>query len=69
MQRWCVQDGVPEAIQSLLEAGIRVWMITGDKQETAINIGISCKLIRKPDSLMVCNSTSYAGRRANICGV
>ncbi len=55
------QDGVPEAIQSLLEAGIRVWMITGDKQETAINIGVSCKLIRKPDSLMVCNSTSYAG--------
>lgn len=33
-------------------------MITGDKQETAINIAISCKLIRQPDSLLICNETS-----------
>jgi magnesium-transporting ATPase (P-type) len=32
---------VPEAISTLIDAGMRVWMITGDKQETAINIGIS----------------------------
>lgn len=33
-------------------------MITGDKQETAINIAISCKLIRHPDSLLICNADS-----------
>ena len=36
-----MQEGVPEAISTLIDAGMRVWMITGDKQETAINIGIS----------------------------
>jgi len=33
-------------------------VITGDKQETAINIAISCKLIRHPDSLLICNADS-----------
>ena len=32
---------------------MRVWMITGDKQETAINIGISCGLITDPQHLLV----------------
>ena len=40
-----LQDGVPEAIAKLIEADIRVWVLTGDKQETAIEIGRSCKLI------------------------
>ncbi|KAH3766896.1 transmembrane protein [Pelomyxa schiedti] len=40
-----LQQGVPEAIHFLLEAGLYVWVITGDKQDTAINIGLSCKLI------------------------
>ncbi len=35
-----------------------MWVITGDKQETAINIAISCKLIRHPDSLLICNADS-----------
>ena len=48
-----VQDGVPEAIQTLIEGGMRVWMITGDKQETAINIGISCGLITDPAHIQV----------------
>lgn len=38
-------QGVPEAIQNLREAEIRIWVLTGDKRETAINIGRSCKLI------------------------
>lgn len=37
---------------------LQVWVITGDKQETAINIAISCKLIRHPDSLLICNADS-----------
>lgn len=40
-----LQHGVPESIQTLLKAGIKVWMITGDKQETAINIGYSTRLL------------------------
>ena len=41
-----LQDGVPEAIDTLAhEAGIKFWVLTGDKQETAINIGFSCKLL------------------------
>lgn len=41
-----LQDGVPETIAKLIEADIRVWVLTGDKQETAIEIGKSCKLIQ-----------------------
>lgn len=43
------------AINTLLEAGMRVWMITGDKQETAINIGVSCKLVSNPEKIMILN--------------
>ena len=37
---------------------VQVWVITGDKQETAINIAISCKLIRDPGGLLICNENS-----------
>ncbi|RWW61276.1 hypothetical protein BHE74_00031673 [Ensete ventricosum] len=36
-----LQQGVPEAIESMRQAGIKVWVLTGDKQETAISIGFS----------------------------
>jgi len=32
-------QGVPETLACFLEANIKVWVLTGDKQETAINIG------------------------------
>lgn len=41
-----LQVGVPEAIDKLRRAGIRMWMLTGDKRETAVNIGYSCRLIK-----------------------
>ena len=41
-----LQDGVPETIQALRKAGIVVWVLTGDKQETAINIAYSCALFQ-----------------------
>jgi len=50
-----LQQGVPAAIETLLDAGIRIWMITGDKQETAINIAVSCNLVKHVDSLMIVN--------------
>lgn len=40
-----LQDGVPQAIANLAAAGIKLWVLTGDKQETAINIGYSCQLL------------------------
>ncbi|XP_058493944.1 phospholipid-transporting ATPase IC isoform X1 [Solea solea] len=40
-----LQEGVPETISLLQHAGIKVWVLTGDKKETAVNIGYSCKLL------------------------
>ena len=48
-----LQDKVPETIHTLLRAGIQVWMITGDKQETAVNIGRSCKLVAPDAKLLI----------------
>lgn len=45
-----LQDGVPEAIDKLRQAGIVVWVLTGDKQETAINIAYSCRLFAQVGS-------------------
>lgn len=40
-----LQDGVGETIQDLKEAGIKVWLLTGDKLETALSVAYSCGLI------------------------
>ena len=40
-----LQDGVPRTIANLRNSGIKIWVLTGDKQETAINIGYSCQLL------------------------
>ena len=42
-----LQDGVPDAVADLAKAGIKVWVLTGDKQETAINIGFATQLLRR----------------------
>lgn len=42
-----LQDGVPVAIENLHKANIKLWVLTGDKQETAINIGYSCNLLNE----------------------
>ncbi|OQS01281.1 hypothetical protein ACHHYP_01364 [Achlya hypogyna] len=48
-----LQHGVPEAIDLLLRAGIRIWVLTGDKEETAINIGRACNLLQQESTMMV----------------
>jgi phospholipid-transporting ATPase len=40
-----LQNGVPDTIEHLRNVGIVVWVLTGDKMETAINIGKSCRLL------------------------
>ncbi|KAL0372561.1 UNVERIFIED_CONTAM: putative phospholipid-transporting ATPase 9 [Sesamum calycinum] len=42
-----LQQGVPECIDKLAQAGIKIWVLTGDKMETAINIGYACSLLRQ----------------------
>nr|XP_043638635.1 probable phospholipid-transporting ATPase 7 [Erigeron canadensis] len=42
-----LQNGVPECIDRLALAGLKIWVLTGDKMETAINIGFSCSLLRQ----------------------
>ena len=48
-----LQKGVPEAIEKLRRAKIKLWMLTGDKRETAMNIGRSCRLIKDYSSITV----------------
>ncbi|SJK97928.1 probable P-type ATPase (amino-phospholipid-translocase) [Armillaria ostoyae] len=50
-----LQDGVPDTIHTLQMAGIKVWVLTGDRQETAINIGMSCRLIAESMNLVIVN--------------
>ncbi|CAH1428136.1 unnamed protein product [Lactuca virosa] len=41
-----LQDGVAECIDKLAQAGLKIWLLTGDKKETAVNIGFACSLLR-----------------------
>ncbi|TMW63493.1 hypothetical protein Poli38472_002434 [Pythium oligandrum] len=50
-----LQEGVPNAIFNLAQAGIKIWMLTGDKEETAINIGHACRLINERMKLLIIN--------------
>jgi phospholipid-transporting ATPase len=61
-----LQDGVPETIAALLEAKIKMWVLTGDKQETAINIGYSCRLLQPGMDLIIMNEDSLDSTRTSI---
>ncbi|KAF7135897.1 hypothetical protein RHSIM_Rhsim08G0132100 [Rhododendron simsii] len=50
-----LQNGVPECIDKLAQAGIKLWVLTGDKMETAINIGFACSLLRQGMSQIIIN--------------
>ena len=52
-----LQSKVPETIRDLRLAKIKIWMLTGDKMNTAYNIGLSCNLISKNMKIF------------NICGI
>eukprot|EP00794_Sanderia_malayensis_P006961 gene6961-7746_t len=53
-----LQDGVPDSIALLSSANIKIWVLTGDKQETAINIGFSCKLLTEHLDLLICEGSN-----------
>lgn len=48
-----LQEGVADAIEKIRRAGIKMWMLTGDKRETAINIGYSCNLIHDYSTVVI----------------
>lgn len=47
-----LQDEVPLCIRKFIEAGIKVWVLTGDKMETAIDIGYSTNLLSKDQEVI-----------------
>lgn len=61
-----LQEGVPGAIFNLAEAGIKIWMLTGDKEETAINIGHACRLINDGMRLLIINQEDLAKLTAQV---
>uniref|UniRef100_A0A667YXM4 Phospholipid-transporting ATPase n=1 Tax=Myripristis murdjan TaxID=586833 RepID=A0A667YXM4_9TELE len=50
-----LQESVPDTIVALREAGIQVWVLTGDKPETAVNIGYACRLLDEGDLVINMN--------------
>uniref|UniRef100_A0A3Q2VUN1 Phospholipid-transporting ATPase n=1 Tax=Haplochromis burtoni TaxID=8153 RepID=A0A3Q2VUN1_HAPBU len=61
-----LQAGVPETIATLMRADIKIWVLTGDKQETAINIGYSCRLVTHGMSLIIVNEDSLDATRDTL---
>ena len=52
-----LQEDVKETIEAFKETGIKVWVLTGDKVETAINIGYSCELLNNQMEQYVINTS------------
>ena len=61
-----LQDGVPDTIALLGDAGIKLWVLTGDKVETAINIGFSCNLLSNDMDLIVFTIPNGAMEAAEV---
>jgi phospholipid-translocating ATPase len=61
-----LQEGVPDAIAMLHRAGIKLWILTGDKLQTAIEIGYSCNLLTNDMEVMIISADSEEGARAQI---
>ncbi|XP_028902498.1 phospholipid-transporting ATPase VA isoform X2 [Ornithorhynchus anatinus] len=55
-----LQDGVPETIATLCRAGLHIWVLTGDKQETALNVAYACKLLDRDEDVIALNADSQA---------
>lgn len=61
-----LQVGVPDAIAQLHKAGIKLWILTGDKVQTAIEIGFSCNLLTNSMDIMILSSDTEDGARTQI---
>lgn len=63
-----LQEGVPACIETLGKAGIKIWVLTGDKMETAINIAYACSLINNGMKQFIINSDTKAIREVEDRG-
>ncbi|KAH7368837.1 phospholipid-translocating P-type ATPase [Plectosphaerella cucumerina] len=57
-----LQEGVPDTIEKLHRASIKVWMLTGDKRETAINIAHSARLCKPYSEVFILDASVGDGR-------
>lgn len=64
-----LQEGVPGTIRDLRRAGIKTWVLTGDKVETAINIGFSCRLLDPAMELIQITSEDQLFLRNQLFGL
>eukprot|EP00828_Plagiopyla_frontata_P002828 TRINITY_DN1061_c0_g2_i1.p1 TRINITY_DN1061_c0_g2~~TRINITY_DN1061_c0_g2_i1.p1 ORF type:complete len:700 (+),score=100.13 TRINITY_DN1061_c0_g2_i1:454-2553(+) len=55
-----LQDRVPKVVKDMFDAGIKVWMLTGDKMETADNIARSCNLFQNGMEIVMVDSVDPA---------
>ncbi|KAK9046616.1 hypothetical protein V6N11_052501 [Hibiscus sabdariffa] len=63
-----LQEGVPSCIQTLSKAGIKIWVLTGDKMETAINIAYACNLLNNEMKQFIISSETDAIREVEERG-
>ncbi|KAG6963502.1 hypothetical protein JG688_00008114 [Phytophthora aleatoria] len=54
-----LQAEVPDTIYKLRQASIKIWMLTGDKEETAINIGFACRLLASDIERVVISADTH----------
>ncbi len=61
-----LQDGVPETIVKLSQAGIKIWVLTGDRQETAINIGYASGQLTADTDVIVLNVPNPGATKRHV---
>lgn len=61
-----LQEGAPDTIAKLRAAGMLVWMLTGDKLETAVSIAHTCRLIDADGDLVVLQESDFSEGRGSI---
>ncbi|XP_024917280.1 phospholipid-transporting ATPase ID isoform X2 [Cynoglossus semilaevis] len=61
-----LQEGVPETIAVLSLANIKIWVLTGDKQETAVNIGYSCKMLTDTTEVFIISGHTVQSVRQEL---
>lgn len=61
-----LQQGVPETIEKLRRANIKVWMLTGDKRETAINIAHSAKLAKPFSEIYILEASADESEESEV---
>jgi len=57
---------VPAVLRDFLKANINVWMLTGDKLETAENIGRSCNLITSGMGVLYIRGTNTVDNKIDV---